>query len=194
MVKDLKKKRRNLKKKFKENHFIKKRKEKKEKWKCKSIQFGGGGSHALNKTTPKINILKINSNKSTHFYTKIEDVQLLHHLAQLWWNNKAKSWKVIQRTNKTEYQKHKISNKYSITSFLCKTVWHEGLYYCIKDEQEAEYRMVVDRFVERCEMNKLLLNVSKNKELMVDYSIGRVRRGNPAHLHQRRRSHIGQWL
>lgn len=86
MVKDLKKKKEEKNRsemKFKENHFIKKRKEKKEKWKCKSIQFGGGGSHALNKTTPKINILKINSNKSTHFYTKIEDVQLLHHLAQL---------------------------------------------------------------------------------------------------------------
>lgn len=37
---------------------------------------------------------------------------------------------------------------------------------CISRGQEVEYRSVVDRLVEWCELNHLQLNVSKTKELV----------------------------
>ena len=46
---------------------------------------------------------------------------------------------------------------------------------CIGKDQEAEYRSVVDRFVEWCGLNHLQLNVSKTKELVVDFRRQRTR-------------------
>jgi len=40
---------------------------------------------------------------------------------------------------------------------------------CISKRQESEYRSVVDSFVEWCGLNHLQLNISKTKELVVDF-------------------------
>uniref|UniRef100_A0A1A8PFW7 Reverse transcriptase domain-containing protein n=1 Tax=Nothobranchius pienaari TaxID=704102 RepID=A0A1A8PFW7_9TELE len=40
---------------------------------------------------------------------------------------------------------------------------------CIRDGQEVEYRSVVDSFVEWCERNHLQLNITKTKELIMDF-------------------------
>ncbi|XP_039896534.1 uncharacterized protein LOC120738979 [Simochromis diagramma] len=40
---------------------------------------------------------------------------------------------------------------------------------CIRDEEEEEYRSVVDSFVEWCELNHLQLNITKTKELIMDF-------------------------
>ena len=40
---------------------------------------------------------------------------------------------------------------------------------CINGQQEAEYRGLVDSFIEWCSLNHLWLNVSKTKELVVDF-------------------------
>ncbi|KAI3364622.1 hypothetical protein L3Q82_011403 [Scortum barcoo] len=46
---------------------------------------------------------------------------------------------------------------------------------CISRGQEEEYRSVVDRFVEWCGLNHLQLNVTKTKELVVDFRRQRTR-------------------
>lgn len=40
---------------------------------------------------------------------------------------------------------------------------------CIRDGQEEEYRSVVDSLVELCELNHLQLNITKTKELIMDF-------------------------
>lgn len=40
---------------------------------------------------------------------------------------------------------------------------------CIRDGEETEYRTVVENFVTWCEVNHLYLNVTKTKELVVDF-------------------------
>lgn len=40
---------------------------------------------------------------------------------------------------------------------------------CIKDEQEGEYRSLVEEFVRWCRTNHLQLNSSKTKEIVVDF-------------------------
>ncbi|XP_062844747.1 zinc finger protein 420-like, partial [Trichomycterus rosablanca] len=48
---------------------------------------------------------------------------------------------------------------------------------CIRDGQEDEYRDLVSSFVEWCERNHLLLNVSKTKEMLVDFRRNRTTSG-----------------
>ncbi len=40
---------------------------------------------------------------------------------------------------------------------------------CIKDEQEGEYRGLVENFVRWCRINQLQLNTTKTKEMVVDF-------------------------
>lgn len=41
---------------------------------------------------------------------------------------------------------------------------------CVSRGQEAESRSVVDGFVEWCEINHLQLNITKTKEMVVDFT------------------------
>ena len=40
---------------------------------------------------------------------------------------------------------------------------------CIRDGQEREYRSLVEDFVQWCNINHLLLNTAKTKEMVVDF-------------------------
>lgn len=43
----------------------------------------------------------------------------------------------------------------------------------IKGGEEEEYRQTINNFVDWCERNHLLLNITKTKELVVDFRRGR---------------------
>ncbi|KAI3371908.1 hypothetical protein L3Q82_006781 [Scortum barcoo] len=51
----------------------------------------------------------------------------------------------------------------------CRSFQMTAIVGCISRDQEEEYRSVVDRFVEWCGLNHLQLNVTKTKELVVDF-------------------------
>lgn len=46
---------------------------------------------------------------------------------------------------------------------------------CIRLGQDAEYRELVEGFLARCENNHLILNVSKAKEMVVDFKRSKIR-------------------
>ncbi|MCI4378806.1 hypothetical protein PGIGA_G00220430 [Pangasianodon gigas] len=58
---------------------------------------------------------------------------------------------------------------YSQSCHLQKFSDDSAIVDCISRGQEAEYRNVVDSFVEWCELNHLQLNITKTKELVVDF-------------------------
>ena len=50
---------------------------------------------------------------------------------------------------------------------------------CITDDNEAEYRALVESFVGWCDTNHLQLNIRKTKELVVDYRRSKKRPPTP---------------
>ena len=64
----------------------------------------------------------------------------------------------------------------SSTCHLQKFSDDSSIVSCIKDDNEAEYRALVESFVRWCDTNHLQLNIEKTKELVVDYRRSKKKR------------------